>query len=71
MSADRAAVREGACIGGATMLQSWTLRLSRNPAALAASDGCVEDTKLRTSKQPSLFLTFVTLRLVSAEACVD
>jgi len=36
-------VREGACIGGATMLQPWTLRLTRNAAAaLAAGPGmCV------------------------------
>jgi hypothetical protein len=30
-------VREEACIGGATMPQPWTLRLTRNAAALAAS----------------------------------
>ena len=30
-------VREGACIGGATMLQPWTLRLIRNAAALATA----------------------------------
>ena len=30
-------VREGACIGGATMPQPWTLRLTRNAAALAAA----------------------------------
>ncbi len=30
-------VREGAYIGGATMLQPWTLRLTRNAAALAAA----------------------------------
>ena len=28
---------EGACIGGATMLQPWTLRLTRNAATLAAA----------------------------------
>ena len=32
-------MREGACIGGATMLQPWTLRLTRNAAALAAKVG--------------------------------
>ena len=30
-------MREGACIGAATMLQPWTLRLIRNAAALAAA----------------------------------
>ncbi len=30
----RRGVREGACIGGATMIQPWTLRLTRNVAAL-------------------------------------
>jgi hypothetical protein len=30
-------VREGACIGAATMLQPWTLRLILNAAALAAA----------------------------------
>ncbi len=30
-------MREGACIGDATMLQPWTLRLTRNAAALAAA----------------------------------
>ena len=30
-------MREGACIGGATMPQPWTLRLTRNAAALAAA----------------------------------
>jgi len=30
-------VREGACIGGATMPQPWTLRLTLNAAALAAA----------------------------------
>jgi hypothetical protein len=34
----RRGVREGACIGGATMPQSWTLRLTRNAAALAAAN---------------------------------
>ena len=33
----RRGVREGACIGGATMPQPWTLRLTRNTAALAAA----------------------------------
>ena len=35
----RRGVLEGACIGGATMLQPWTLRLTRNlnAAALAAA----------------------------------
>jgi len=33
----RRGVREGACIGGATMLQTWTLRLIRNAAALATA----------------------------------
>jgi hypothetical protein len=31
-------VREGACIGVATMLQPWTLRLILNVAALAAAN---------------------------------
>jgi hypothetical protein len=30
-------VREGACIGAATILQPWTLRLILNAAALAAA----------------------------------
>ncbi len=30
-------MREGACIGGATMPQPWTLRLILNDAALAAA----------------------------------
>ena len=30
-------MREGACIGSATMLQPWTLRLILNDAALAAA----------------------------------
>ena len=30
-------MREGACIGAATMLQPWTLRLILNAAALAAA----------------------------------
>ena len=30
-------MREGACIGAATMLQPWTLRLTLNAAALAAA----------------------------------
>jgi len=30
-------VREGACIGGATMPQPWTLRLTLNAAVLAAA----------------------------------
>jgi hypothetical protein len=33
----RRGVREGVCIGVATMLQPWTLRLTRNAAALAAA----------------------------------
>ena len=33
----RSGVREGACIGVATMPQPWTLRLILNAAALAAS----------------------------------
>jgi len=33
----RRGVREGACIGGATMPQPWTLRFTRNAAALAAA----------------------------------
>ena len=33
----RRGVREGACIGGATMLQPWTLRLTRNAAAVLAA----------------------------------
>jgi hypothetical protein len=33
----RRKVREGACIGAATMLQPWTLRLILNAAALAAA----------------------------------
>ncbi len=32
-------MREGTSIGGATMLQSWTLRLTRNAAALAFYNG--------------------------------
>ncbi len=31
----RREVREGACIGAATMIQPWTLRLILNAAALA------------------------------------
>jgi hypothetical protein len=33
----RREVREGACIGAATILQPWTLRLILNAAALAAA----------------------------------
>jgi hypothetical protein len=36
-SAVAAGVREGACIGGATIPQPWTLRLILNAAALAAA----------------------------------
>jgi hypothetical protein len=35
----RREVREGACIGAATILQPWTLRLILNAAALAAAKG--------------------------------
>ena len=33
-------MREGACIGAATMLQPWTLGLILNAAALAAASLC-------------------------------
>jgi hypothetical protein len=39
-------VREGACIGAATILQPWTLRLILNAAALCVFITAVPNTKL-------------------------
>jgi hypothetical protein len=47
-------VREGACIGAATMLQPWTLRLILNAAALAAASPTLLFRRRKTKKPTGL-----------------
>ena len=52
-------MREGACIGGATMPQPWTLRLTRNAAALAAASPTLLFRPLSNAARLKLQLCFL------------